>query len=79
MEKEQGGVWRGNKKGGVLTLVDSLVVVAGFIRNPRFMSVGVDSQMISSETGARPPTVDHVLDGKIGGRPSSCPLYVNTI
>lgn len=46
----------------MLTLVLSLVVVAGLIRNACLVCVSVDSQMIASVTGARPPAVNHVLD-----------------
>lgn len=45
----------------VITLVFGLVVVAGLIGNTSLVCVGVDSQVVSSITGARAPTVDHVL------------------
>lgn len=61
------------------TLVLSLVVVAGLIRYACPVCVSVDSQMIASVTGARPPAVNHVLDRQIGGRPRPSSLDVDAV
>lgn len=50
----------------VFTLVFGLVIVAGLIRDAHLVGVGVDSHVIAAVTGARPPTVDHVLDRQVG-------------
>ena len=61
------------------TLVFGLVVVAGFIRDALPVCVGVDSQVISSVTGAGPTAVDHVLHRQVGRRPHPSSLYVDAV
>lgn len=61
------------------TLIFGLVVVAGFIGDSSLVCVGVDSQVISSVTRARPPAVYHVLHGQVGRRPRSPALDVDAV
>lgn len=46
----------------VLTLVNSLVVITGLIRNPMVVSILPHTRMISSITGTRVSTVNYMLD-----------------
>ena len=62
-----------------LTLVLCLVVVAGLIGDPMFVSVLPNAAVIPSMARASVTAVDHILDGEIGGRPRSFPLNVDAI
>lgn len=62
-----------------LTLVYSLVVVAGLIWDPVFVSVLPNSGVISSVATAGITTVDHVLDRQIGRRPRRFALDVDAV
>ena len=64
---------------GTLTLVFSLVVIAGLIWDAVFVSVLPNSGVIASMARACIATVNHMLDREIGRRPSSIPLNVNAI
>lgn len=62
-----------------LTLVFSLVVIAGLIWDPMSVSVLPNSTVITSMATARITTVDHMLDREIGRRPRSFPLNVDAV
>lgn len=63
----------------VLTLVDSLVVVAGLVRDAMFVCIIPYPSMVSSMTGTRVSTVNHMLDGDVSRWPSASSLYVDTV
>lgn len=64
---------------GSLTLVFSLVVIAGLIWDAVFVGVLPNSAVIASMASACIATVNHMLDREIGGRPGSIPLNVDAI
>lgn len=62
-----------------LTLVNCLVVVAGLIRDSMFVGILPHSSMVSSVTGARSSTVNHMLDRDVSRWPPSSTLDVDTV
>ena len=61
------------------TLVNGLVVVAGFVWDAMLVGVLPHGEVVSSVAGPRVGTVQHVLDGQVGGRPGSPPLDVDAV
>ncbi len=62
-----------------LTLVFSLVVIAGLIWDPVFISILPNTAVIPSMARASVPTVDHMLHRQIGRWPRPFPLNVDAI
>lgn len=62
-----------------LTLVFSLVVVAGLVWDPVFVSVLPNSAVIPSMATAGITAVDHVLDREVGRWPRSFSLNVDAV
>lgn len=64
---------------GALTLVFSLVVVAGLVWDSMFVCILPNTAVIPSFATTSVSTVDHMLDREVGRRPYCFPLYVDTI
>lgn len=62
-----------------LTLVFSLVVIAGLIRDPVFACVLPNAAVIASMATAGVTAVDHVLDREVGRWPRSFPHDVDAV
>ena len=63
----------------LLTLVFSLIVVAGLIRDAMRVGIFPNPRVVTSMTGAGITTVHHILDREIGRGPGSLPLDVDAI